>query len=185
MAINPKDPNVDTLPSAYDASNSDRFEAKINRNPSFNIADTPTRVTAEWGNEGDGFTRTVQQRLSLAFINVREHGAVGDGVTDDTSDLTTAFATGVGVFFLPPGTYVVTGDIPATAGSVVLAAGVTLSGGSITGTDITVIGFMSSGAGTPISAVTPSFIGQEYFQTTPATWYKSIGLTNADWLAIT
>lgn len=40
------------------------------------------------------------------------------------------------------------------------------------------------GTATPISAVVPAYIGQTYFQTTPSTWYKASGLTNADWLAI-
>lgn len=176
--------NLDVLPSAFDATFTGELQQKTNRDPTATASEANLRAVKQWAELQDGTTRSLQQRLSGAAINVREHGVTGDGATDDTANLTTAFATGVGVFFLPPGTYIVTGDIAATAGSIVLAAGATLSGGSITGTDITVIGFMSSGAGTPISSVTPSFIGQEYFQTTPATWYKASGLTNADWLAI-
>lgn len=141
MGINPKDPNIDTLPSAYDTTNSDRFEAKINRNPSFNMTDTPTRVTAEWGNEGDGFTRAIQQRLSLAFVNAREHGVKGDGVTNDDSAFATMVAVGAAVYYLPPGTYIVTGDVTFTDGSVVMAAGVTISGGAlVSGGALTIIG---------------------------------------------
>lgn len=156
MAINPVDPNIDNLPSAYDTTNSDRFEAKINRNPSFNITDTPTRVTAEWGNEGDGFTRAVQQRLSLAFVNAREHGVKGDGATNDDAAFATMVAVGAAVYYLPPGTYIVTGDVTFTAGSVVMAAGVIMSGGNLVGARLILSGTNGNVVAGPASSVDAS-----------------------------
>ncbi len=41
------------------------------------------------------------------------------------------------------------------------------------------------GSATPVSSVTPTHIGQEYFDTTATNWYKAVGLTNADWKQIT
>lgn len=35
--------------------------------------------------------------------------------------------------------------------------------------------------GTPVSVVVPYFIGEEILDTTNKIWYKSVGLTNADW----
>ncbi len=140
-------------------------------------------ITPESQNVETGLLQTLQGRLTTAFFNVFEFGVVGSG--DDTTAMQSAFTTGgTAVYFIPPGAYSLTGDITASAGSVVIAVGVTLSGGNIIGTDVAFIGFTVSDADTPIGAVTPSFIGQEFFQTTPATWYKSIGLTDTDWLAI-
>lgn len=140
-------------------------------------------ITPESQNVEAGLLRTLQGRLAKAFINVFEFGVVGSG--DDTTAMQAAFtAGGTAVYFIPPGTYSFTTDINAAIGSLVFLVGVTLTGGNIIGTDITLIGPSASGAGTPIGSVVPTHIGQEYFQTTPATWYKSSGLTNADWLAI-
>lgn len=36
----------------------------------------------------------------------------------------------------------------------------------------------------PIGSRTPRFIGQEILNTTTGTWYKSVGLTNADWVTL-
>lgn len=45
-------------------------------------------------------------------------------------------------------------------------------------------GFVQA-AGSPVGSVTPYFIGQEYLNTSANTWYKSHGLTSADWKLIT
>lgn len=42
-----------------------------------------------------------------------------------------------------------------------------------------------SGSGAPSGVVTPAFLGQEYFDTGGAHWYKATGLTNTDWKQIT
>lgn len=41
-----------------------------------------------------------------------------------------------------------------------------------------------SGSGDPTGSVTPQFIGQLYHDTTADTYYRSTGLTSADWVAI-
>jgi len=38
--------------------------------------------------------------------------------------------------------------------------------------------------GNPTGSVIPSYIGQELLDTTGKIWYKSVGLTNADWRAL-
>lgn len=42
----------------------------------------------------------------------------------------------------------------------------------------------SSGAATPISSLVPSFVGQDYLETTTPQWFKSTGLTSADWVGL-
>ncbi len=42
-----------------------------------------------------------------------------------------------------------------------------------------------TGVVTPVSAVVPDFIGQEYFDSVTAKFYKAVGLTNADWKDMT
>lgn len=42
-----------------------------------------------------------------------------------------------------------------------------------------------SSTGTPVSNVTPEFIGQEYFDTAAAAFYKATGITDTDWKQIT
>ncbi len=41
-----------------------------------------------------------------------------------------------------------------------------------------------SGAATPVAAVTPFYIGENYLDSTAVKWYKSTGLTNTDWVAL-
>lgn len=41
-----------------------------------------------------------------------------------------------------------------------------------------------TGSGTPDSVVAPDFIGQEYFDTVAAVFYRATGLTNSDWVAL-
>lgn len=42
-----------------------------------------------------------------------------------------------------------------------------------------------SGAVTPVGAVTPLFTGEEYLDSVANTWYKSYGLVNTNWKALT
>ena len=87
MALNPKI-DLQALPSAYATTHSDALEAKINRNPSFDITDTPTRVTAEWGNHADGVEQSVQGFVSKNVRNVLEFGDAGTGVSATTTTAT-------------------------------------------------------------------------------------------------
>lgn len=60
------------------------------------------------------------------IINVKDYGAVGDGVTDDYAAITAAIAAGTMVFF-PPATYAIgTGLTVGTVGQVLLGYGATL-----------------------------------------------------------
>jgi hypothetical protein len=56
---------------------------------------------------GTGATnRTVQAKLRDT-VSVKDFGAVGDGVTDDTTAVQTALNSGVGAIYIPKGVYVV------------------------------------------------------------------------------
>jgi hypothetical protein len=57
--------------------------------------------------------RTVESKLR-DVVSVKDFGAVGDGVTDDTAALQLAFNTGKSLFF-PAGTYIVSSTITATS----------------------------------------------------------------------
>src|SRR6476619_3655796 len=62
---------------------------------------------------GAGATRTMPDRLA-DIKNVKDFGAVGNGVANDTAAIQTAMnwaANIIGVIFFPPGTYKVTGTI--------------------------------------------------------------------------
>jgi parallel beta-helix repeat protein len=65
---------------------------------------------------------------------------------------------------------------------------VTVTGQTITisqGTwyEFSQIGYRTN-AGSPSGVLTPRFIGEEVFDSTNSDWYKSIGLTNTDWVAL-
>lgn len=76
-----------------------------------------------WGNvlndflsrehNGDGTLRNVVRKDSLS-VNVKDYGAVGDDIANDTAAIQAAIAalpTGGGVVFFPPGTYKITAAI--------------------------------------------------------------------------
>lgn len=54
---------------------------------------------------------------NLLFENIVNHGAVGDGTTDDTAALVAALFTGLPVF-IPTGTFVINGIQPATTATI-------------------------------------------------------------------
>lgn len=63
-----------------------------------------------------GISTTISQfgsTSSTVFFNVKDYGAVGNGVTDDTASITSAIAAarlkGGGVLFFPPGQYLISG----------------------------------------------------------------------------
>lgn len=41
------------------------------------------------------------------------------------------------------------------------------------------------GTGSPVGAVVPDFRGQSYFRSSDSTYWKAVGLTNADWKQVT
>lgn len=129
MATVPK-VGIDDLPTQFVTDNSSFLE---------DVASQEI-ITPESQNVEGGLFLTLQERLSSAFINAREHGAKGDGSSDDTTSLNDMAAVGAAVFYMPPGTYLVTSDITFTAGSVILAAGVAMSGGNLVGAKLVLSG---------------------------------------------
>lgn len=55
-------------------------------------------------------------------VSVKDFGAKGDGVTDDTTALNTAIASGAAIY-APPGTYIVDGVV-ITSGTTIIGAGI-------------------------------------------------------------
>lgn len=62
---------------------------------------------------------------TLGITSVKDHGAVGDGSTDDTSAITAAIAaiSTRGVLYFPPGTYKTTGGFSISVPMVIMGAG--------------------------------------------------------------
>lgn len=54
--------------------------------------------------------RTIAEKLG-DFVSVKDFGAVGDGVTDDTVAIQTAFASGITSLYFPSGTYLLNAAI--------------------------------------------------------------------------
>ncbi len=72
--------------------------------------------------EGSSTPRTLKQRFA-DVVNVRDFGAVGDGIHDDTEAIRAAFASGKNVY-IPMGVYVCTGELElVTPGQKVYGAG--------------------------------------------------------------
>ena len=80
------------------------------------FVDQSTVIEASWLNDVD---KVVYDNYSGIIANVRAHGAVGDGVTDDTAAiqatiaLVEASSTG-GIVYLPTGSYKVTANLTIT-----------------------------------------------------------------------
>lgn len=71
------------------------------------------------------------EKQTVTYANVKEYGAKGDGITDDTSAFSTAIASGKDLF-IPDGEYLITGAINIgsplmTSGAIVVASGVMLT----------------------------------------------------------
>jgi parallel beta-helix repeat protein len=75
-----------------------------------NNLNTGTTAQAQdvyWNQSGSGaVTRTVESKLR-DVVSVKDFGAVGDGVADDTAAISTAMSSGTKRLFFPPGTYIV------------------------------------------------------------------------------
>tara|TARA_R110000824_G_scaffold112138_3_gene261167 strand:- start:16086 stop:17612 length:1527 start_codon:yes stop_codon:yes gene_type:complete len=115
-------------------------------------ATTASAVSYTQGGTG-AVTTNVQAKLRET-VSVKDFGAVGDGVTDDTAAFTAAnTASGVASVFVPAGTYVITGTV---TGNFFTFGDVTISSGTVNSiTQISpAITELSAGAG--ISPVTNS-----------------------------
>lgn len=98
--------------------------------------------------------RTVQSRLR-DFVSVKDFGAVGDGVTDDTAACQLALNTGGNIFF-PDGEYRIVGRLSVSGGQNVVTFGATLTADPVgsylgifgcDGDDIDISGFRFKGNG--------------------------------------
>lgn len=94
--------------------------------------------------------RTVQTKLR-EMISVKDYGAVGDGITDDTSEIQAAIDANPGRnIFFPKGVYSITGITVSNNNTTLIGEGST-TGGSIlqpantTGNDVTFTGCQFSG----------------------------------------
>jgi len=45
--------------------------------------------------------------------------------------------------------------------------------------------YYRSSAGSPVGVVTPTYVGEDILDTVNSDWYKSTGLTTADWKVLT
>jgi hypothetical protein len=66
--------------------------------------------------------RTVQSKLRDT-VSVKDFGAVGDGVADDSSAILDALQSGAQMIYVPPGTYAMSGNISATIATDVMFYG--------------------------------------------------------------
>lgn len=87
MALTPKT-DLQVLPSAFETTFTNELQQKVNRNPSFDATDTPTRVVKEWGELQDGTMRSMQGFVSKNVRNVLEFGDAGTSVADATTTAT-------------------------------------------------------------------------------------------------
>jgi hypothetical protein len=71
---------------------------------------------------GTTFARNLSTRMA-DVVNVKDFGAVGDGVADDTAAIQAALNVGRGVVFFPAGVYVVTNEVVVPDGSGIIGAG--------------------------------------------------------------
>lgn len=149
---------------------------------------TMTKPTAEqvtFKSQGLGaITRTVQDRLS-EVVSVKDFGAVGDGVADDTAAIQAAidnFPTGSGTVYFPKGTYLVTSTISITQDSIdLVGSGVRQSQIRFvpTGNDICLF-FGKGGEGTVDGGVIYECSVQDLFLFSPDTTYTKVGIEMKD-----
>lgn len=75
---------------------------------------------------GTGASTRDMQAKAREFVSVRDFGAVGDGVANDTAAITAAIASVTGAYgavYIPPGHYKITAALPAPYGVSVFGAG--------------------------------------------------------------
>lgn len=65
----------------------------------------------------------LEQKVNSLFVNVKDFGAVGDGVHDDTVAFNSAMAGGNKTVFIPRGTYLVTDTVNIESGTIIECEG--------------------------------------------------------------
>ena len=104
------------------------IEIKVPVNVTDLVASASNQVTYNQGGTG-AQTRTVQSRLR-DFVSVKDFGAVGDGVTDDTAVFNAAWAaTNPQAVYVPAASYAITGTV---TGKFFSFGVVTVVGGTVT-----------------------------------------------------
>lgn len=68
-------------------------------------------------------TKAHNRMIEGSPVNVKDFGAVGDGVTDDTAAIQAAIDSGQGMILLPKGTYVITSAIEISSYRILLGSG--------------------------------------------------------------
>lgn len=91
--------------SAASFAEGSRVEARINAASVEDYLDQNAELAQYNQGAGTAVTRTIQERLQ-DFVSVKDFGAVGDGVTDDTAAIQAALNASKRVY-IPPGTYMV------------------------------------------------------------------------------
>lgn len=67
-------------------------------------------------------TKVTYSMIEGSMVNVKDYGAIGDGIADDTAALNLAFATNNAVY-LPPGNYKITTNLTPPICSAIIGAG--------------------------------------------------------------
>lgn len=105
----------------------------------YTVATGPSN-TGPWTNTGDNSFNVPDEPL---WLNVKDYGAKGDGVTDDFTAITAAQAASVssgGALFFPTGNYLVSDYILINNGTKWLGQGIPSVIGTVSGTVITATG---------------------------------------------
>jgi hypothetical protein len=111
---------ISELTAATDVTASDLFQVVDIEDPAMASSGTNKKVTAQTlGNYlpvralGSTTSRTLRERFGDT-VNVKDFGAAGDGIQDDTSAIQAAIAAGYSLIkdiYIPAGTYKITSDI--------------------------------------------------------------------------
>lgn len=88
--------------------------------------ETQDRITAD-----EHLQQQIEKASSTAFANVKEYGAVGTGIADDTAAIKQAIASGLPLLF-PDGTYNITQDVTLTGSYFAYNAMLIASGCTVT-----------------------------------------------------
>lgn len=128
--------SADQIPT-YDESNGDTRKMSVLQLQDY-LEENLNLADVNFLQAGTGAVeRTVQSKLR-DVVSVKDFGAVGDGVTDDTAALQN-WANRAGMLYLPDGTYKITSTITLSSGSRII-----FSKNAIIQTDVTNISLFSA-----------------------------------------